>query len=191
MIGMLRPETERRRWLGIVMSVSTVRLSAWMPSSACIMRRLPSKMKGFVTTPTVRAPSSRAVCAITGAPPVPVPPPMPAVTKTMSAPSSRSRIVSTSSTADSRPTAGFAPAPSPLVIDVPIWSFTVAKFAASACASVFAAMKSTPGMPDWIIVFTALPPPPPTPTTLMRAPPCPPPPILSIITPPPLVAVLA
>ena len=32
---------------------------------------LPSKMKGFVTTPTVRAPISRAALAMTGAPPGP------------------------------------------------------------------------------------------------------------------------
>ena len=42
-----------------------------------------------MTTPTVSAPSSRAISAITGAAPVPVPPPMPAVTNTMSAPVSR------------------------------------------------------------------------------------------------------
>ena len=40
----------------------------------------------FVTTPTVRMPSSLATRAMTGAAPVPVPPPMPAVTNTMCAP---------------------------------------------------------------------------------------------------------
>ena len=43
-----------------------------------------------MTTPTVSAPSSRAISATIGAPPVPVPPPSPAVTKTMSAPLSAS-----------------------------------------------------------------------------------------------------
>ena len=46
----------------------------------------PSKANGLVTTATVKAPSSRAICATMEAPPVPVPPPMPAVMKTMSAP---------------------------------------------------------------------------------------------------------
>ncbi len=53
------------------------------------MRREPSKPNGFVTMPTVSAPSSRAMRATTGAAPVPVPPPSPAVMKTMSAPLSR------------------------------------------------------------------------------------------------------
>ena len=46
----------------------------------------PSNLKGLVTTATVRAPSSLARLAMTGAAPVPVPPPRPVVTKTMSAP---------------------------------------------------------------------------------------------------------
>src|SRR5262249_21134533 len=40
----------------------------------------------------------------------------------------------------------------------------------SACASVLAARKSTPGSPAAIMVLTALLPPPPTPITLIRAP---------------------
>ena len=44
-------------------------------------------LKGFVTTATVSMPSSRAICATTGAAPVPVPPPMPAAMNTRSAPS--------------------------------------------------------------------------------------------------------
>jgi hypothetical protein len=42
--------------------------------------------------------------------------------------------------------------------------------AASAWASVFAAMNSTPATPLLIICWTALPPAPPTPTTLMTVP---------------------
>ena len=47
---------------------------------------LPSS-NGFVTTATVRMPSSFATCATIGVAPVPVPPPMPAVMNSMSAPS--------------------------------------------------------------------------------------------------------
>ena len=61
-----------------------------MPAWACSARRPPSNPKGRVTTPTVSAPSSRAISAMTGAEPVPVPPPSPAVTNTMSAPFSAS-----------------------------------------------------------------------------------------------------
>ena len=56
-----------------------------------------------MTTPTVSAPSSRAISATIGAPPVPVPPPSPAVTKTMSAPLSASFSSSRLSWAASRP----------------------------------------------------------------------------------------
>ena len=76
-----------RFWFGITISVSTYSCISSMPSSAIFMRSVPSKWKGFVTTPTVRMPWSRAAFAITGAAPVPVPPPIPAVTKTMFAPS--------------------------------------------------------------------------------------------------------
>ena len=52
----------------------------------------------------------------------------------------------------------------------PIWIFTGARFARSACRSVLTAMNSMPCSPDAIMRLMALPPPPPTPTTLMRAP---------------------
>ena len=48
------------------------------------MRALPSKAKGLVTTPTTKMPISLAICATTGAAPVPVPPPIPAVTNNIS-----------------------------------------------------------------------------------------------------------
>ena len=54
--------------------------TASTPDSAWVIRRFPSKLNGFVTTPIVRAPTSLATLATTGAPPVPVPPPSPAVT---------------------------------------------------------------------------------------------------------------
>ena len=57
-----------------------------MASCAPASRRRPSKVKGRVTTPTVRLPASLEMRATTGAEPLPVPPPMPAVMKTRSAP---------------------------------------------------------------------------------------------------------
>ncbi len=90
-----------------------------MPSTAWRDRFLPSKPNGLVTTPTVSAPHSRAICAITGAAPVPVPPPMPAVTNTMSAPEMRSAMLCMLSSAERRPISGFAPAPRPLVSALP------------------------------------------------------------------------
>ena len=85
--------------MGTTISVSTSALSASMPSSACLARRVPSNRNGLVTIPTVSAPTSRASRATTGAAPVPVPPPTPAVTKTMSEPFSRRLILSCSSKA--------------------------------------------------------------------------------------------
>ncbi len=140
-----------------------------MPSHAFFIRRLPSNVNGLVTTPTVSAPWSRAICEMIGAAPVPVPPPMPAVTNTMSAPSSISAIRLASSSAALRPTSGCAPAPRPRVSEPPSWIFSGARFSASACVSVLAAMNSTPSSPAWIMVFSALPPLPPTPTTLIFA----------------------
>jgi hypothetical protein len=169
-IDELRPATASRRWLGMVIRVSTLAFSSRNPSSACLDRRLPSNMNGLVTTPTVRQPSSFATLATTGAAPVPVPPPIPAVTKIMSAPPRCSARRSTSSSAARLPTSGLPPAPRPRVSFSPSCSFTAAKFVRSACASVLAARKSTPGRPAAIIVLTALPPPPPTPITLIRAP---------------------
>src|SRR3954462_11760716 len=57
------------------MSVSTSRASSSTPRSAWSPRRAPSNENGFVTMPTVSAPTSRAIRATTGAAPVPVPPP--------------------------------------------------------------------------------------------------------------------
>ena len=115
-----------------------------MPASAWFERRLPSKENGRVTTPTVSAPSLRAMVATTGAPPVPVPPPSPAVTNTMSAPRSSSSI---SSWHPQRPC---GPPPGPLRPRVPGWShdprqaLTSASLISSAWASVLMAMNSTP-----------------------------------------------
>ena len=141
-----------------------------MPSSACLARCEPSNTNGRVTTPTVSAPISfLAISAITGAAPVPVPPPSPAVTKTMSAPLSASLISSRDSAAAPWPTSGLAPAPRPLVSSWPMFSLMSASHIASAWASVFAAMNSTPRKPASTMRLTAFVPPPPTPTTLMTA----------------------
>src|SRR5215472_17728335 len=160
------------RSLGITMTVSTQPISSLSACSAWFMRRLPSKANGFVTTATVSAPSSLARFATTGAEPLPVPPPRPEVTNTISAPSRASRILSVSSSAALRPTSGFAPAPRPLVNFAPSWSLTGACESLSACASVLAAMNSTPSTLARIMRLTALHPPPPTPITFILAPSC-------------------
>src|SRR5579875_1449137 len=133
------------------------------------MRRRCSNRNGFVTTPTVNAPSSFEISAMTGAAPVPVPPPMPAVTKTISAPRKALANISRLSSAAFFPISGFAPAPKPRVSFSPI-SRRVSAFASfKACASVLTTMNSTPLTPDSIIRLTALHPPPPTPITLILA----------------------
>ena len=131
-------------WLGMMMRVSTTFCSSAMPSSAARMRFEPSKVKGFVTTPTVRMPFSRAARATTGAAPVPVPPPMPAAMKHMCAPSSDDSSCSRVSSAAARPISGRAPAPRPCVIFMPSWMRVGALLLASDCASVLATMNSTP-----------------------------------------------
>ena len=112
-------ESERSLSFGITISVSTSLRRASIPISACCMRRTPSSENGFVTTPTVRAPSFFATRATIGAAPVPVPPPSPAVMKTMSAPRKISSSTASSASAAKRPISGFAPAPSPLVTSRP------------------------------------------------------------------------
>ena len=91
-----------------------------MPRSAFCRRRGPSNRKGFVTTATVRIPSSRAICATTGAAPVPVPQPIPAVIKSISVPRIACAISSLDSSAAFSPILGSAPQPNPLVIFSPI-----------------------------------------------------------------------
>src|SRR6266487_4720793 len=161
--------TWSRRSFSITIRVSTRSRRLSMPSSACWARLRPSKAKGFVTTPTVSAPISRASSARTGAPPVPVPPPSPAVTKTMSAPFSASFSSSRLSCAAALPTTGSAPAPRPRVACEPMWILTSASHISSAWASVLTAMNSTPVNPASTMRLTAFVPPPPTPTTLITA----------------------
>jgi hypothetical protein len=157
--------TVRSREFGIVIKVSTSRERSSTPRSAASARRVPSNENGLVTTPTVRAPSSRAIRATTGAAPVPVPPPDPQVMNTMSAPLMSAFRASCSSRADWRPRSGLAPAPRPRVSCGPMWSVSCACDDWSDCTSVLTAMKSTPSTPASIIRLTALTPAPPTPTT--------------------------
>ena len=116
----LRSTTSKSRWLGITIRVSTLVLRISMPSSALTMRRVPSKVKGLVTMATVRAPTSLATSAMTGAAPVPVPPPMPAVIKTISESTKNSLIFSRDSSAACSPMSGLPPDPRPRVRLSPI-----------------------------------------------------------------------
>ena len=168
-IEVRRSITCSKRSLGMVIRVSTFSLSFTIPFSAWFMRRRPSNIKGLVTTPTVRAPTSLAHSATTWAAPVPVPPPIPAVTKTMSAPFNASTIWSRDSSQAFSPISGLAPAPKPLVSFSPIWILFSALDKSKAWASQFTAINSTPRTPAVIILLTALLPPPPTPITLILA----------------------
>jgi len=149
--------------------VSTHSLSRARPSSATRRRRVPSKVNGLVTTPTVRMPISLASLAITGAAPVPVPPPMPPVTNRRSVSVSRALISSLASRAAISPTFGSPPELSPPVSFSPMWSRRGALDCISAWASVLMAMSLTPRMPSSIIRSMTFDPPPPTPTTAMLA----------------------
>ena len=161
--------TSRSLSFGITIIVSTFSFNLSIPLVAFCILVLDSKRKGFVTTPTVRAPCSFAIRAITGAAPVPVPPPIPHVTNTMSAPFSAADISSALSSAAFSPISGLAPAPRPLVILSPICISVGALHSWSACLSVLIAINSTPAICSSIIRFTALLPPPPTPTTIIFA----------------------
>ena len=159
-----------RRSFGMTMSVSTFWESRSMPCSAWLRRRRPSKLNGFVTMPTVRAPiSSRAISATTGAAPVPVPPPSPAVTNTMSDSASAAAISLRLSSAACAPISGLAPAPSPRVRSAPMWMVLSASERSKAWRSVLMAMNSTPLTPASTMRLTAFVPPPPTPTTRILA----------------------
>ncbi len=152
----------------MTISVSTCLASAAMPTSAVRMRRWPSNSNGFVTTATVSTPSSFAVRAMIGAAPVPVPPPMPAVMNRRCTPSRWERMSSSASSAAAAPISGRDPAPRPSVMPDAHLDDGAGAGRGRACASVLAAMNSTPSRPLSIMLFTALPPAPPTPMTVMR-----------------------
>lgn len=152
--------------LEMTISASVASRIAWIASTACRIRRAPSKRKGFVTTPIVRQPAFLAHSATTGAAPEPVPPPMPATTKTRSASRTTALISAMLSSAASRPIAGLPPAPSPRVTSRPICTCLESDGAfSSAWASVLIEKLSTPGWPALRIRAIALLPPPPTPRT--------------------------
>mmetsp|Transcript_10208 Transcript_10208/g.15101 ORF Transcript_10208/g.15101 Transcript_10208/m.15101 type:complete len:261 (-) Transcript_10208:545-1327(-) len=117
-----------RRSFETTMTVSTCSFSLVIASTACLIRRFPSNLKGLVTMPIVRAPESIATSATTGAAPEPVPPPIPEVTKQRSVPATMAAISVRDSSAAIRPTSGFPPAPSPRVTDDPMLR-TLAPFA--------------------------------------------------------------
>jgi len=133
-----------KRSLGMTIRVSTCSLSLLIPSSAVCTRFVPSKVKGRVTTPMVRAPISRAAWATMGEAPVPVPPPMPAVMKTISAPFRVEYSSLADSSAALRPTSGSPPEPNPRVSLSPMRIWVDAFDRNKACASVFTATNSTP-----------------------------------------------
>mmetsp|Transcript_29623 Transcript_29623/g.64653 ORF Transcript_29623/g.64653 Transcript_29623/m.64653 type:complete len:251 (+) Transcript_29623:199-951(+) len=144
--GVLLPTAASSRSLGMMISVSTFRLSSLMASIAWSWRRRPSKLKGVVTMPTVRMPRDLATPAITGAAPLPVPPPMPAVTNTMSAPLTTLSTSSRLSSAARLPISGLPPAPSPRVSIAPICKCCVLGTGevARAWESVLTIQNSTP-----------------------------------------------
>ena len=144
----LRSITSSNRSLGMVISVSTRSRSCAMPSSAFLARWRPSKLNGLVTTPTVSAPCSFEICAITGAAPVPVPPPIPAAMNTMSALRTICAISSALSSAAFSPVFGLPPAPRPRVNFSPMCRRVGASHRANAWVSVLIAMNSTPRTPD-------------------------------------------
>src|SRR5438034_1586680 len=167
--GMPLPTTASRRSFGTTTMVSTCFFISAIPISAWRIRFRPSNRNGFVTMPMVRAPRSRAICAMLGDAPVPVPPPMPQVTNTRSAPWRECSTSSRFSSIAWRPISGRAPAPSPRVSFFPIWTLTSALLLRRAWASVLTEMNSTPGRPSSTMRLSAVPPPPPTPTTFIRA----------------------
>ncbi len=109
-----RPTSGSRRSLEITMREWTYLDRAMMPASAMRRRRGPSKEKGRVTAAIVRVSCSLAMCATTGAAPVPVPPPMPAAMNTTWAPRSAWRMASWLSSAARVPHSGSPPTPNPL-----------------------------------------------------------------------------
>mmetsp|Transcript_2584 Transcript_2584/g.3965 ORF Transcript_2584/g.3965 Transcript_2584/m.3965 type:complete len:258 (-) Transcript_2584:382-1155(-) len=150
------------------MRVSTCFCNSSMASSACLIRFLPSKLNGLVTTPTVKHPqSSLATSATNGEAPLPVPPPIPAVQNTRSAPLQMRLMSEMFSMAAPFPTSGLPPAPNPRVVLRPMFRVFGARERVRAWASVLMAQNDTPSILVSIMRFTAFPPPPPTPSTLI------------------------
>jgi hypothetical protein len=140
---------------GMVISVSTFSFNDSNQSSDLLILFCPSKANGFVTIHILKAHSSFATSATTGAAHVPVHPPRPQVIKTISAQVRASFISSLDSSAAFLPTSGSLPAHRPEVIIFQIFNFFGANELNKAWASVFTAMNSTPSNHDSIILFTA------------------------------------
>src|ERR1051325_8523733 len=168
-IEVCRSSTSSSRSFGTTITVSQAARRASTPSVAWRPRRVPSNLNGIVTMPAVRAPSSLAIRATTGAAPEPVPPPSPAVTKTMSEPRSERLIWSYASSAARRPRSGSAPEPRPSVSSRPMWILTGGSLVWSCWMAVLAGANSARELSASIIRLTAFRPAPPTPTTRMTA----------------------
>ena len=108
---------------GIVISVSTFSFRSSNQSTDLHILFCHSKANGFVTTQIVRAHSSLAISATTGAAHVPVQPPRPQVMKTISAQSREVFISSLLSSAAFFHTSGSDQAQSPQVITFHMFSF--------------------------------------------------------------------
>ena len=128
------------------------------------MRIFPSDANGSVTTATVSAPAFFAASAMMGAEPVPVPPPMPQVMNTRDASPMAAFMSSMDSWAAFSPTAGFEPAPLPLLTCLPSIIFLLARTLSRCLASVFMAMRLTPEVPRSKSLSKVLLPLPPAPT---------------------------
>ena len=118
--------------------------------------------------PTTIAPCSFAICATTGAVPVPVPPPMPAVMNTRSASQRSPSRVGRAISAARLPTSGNPPAPRPLVSDLPTSTLLSAWIMSRCCLSVLIAMVSAPLTCMWYRRLMVLLPAPPHPTMTIR-----------------------
>ena len=142
------PKISRKRSLEITRNESTYFFISSKPSSACILRRLPSKEKGVVTIPTTKISNSFAAFAIIGLAPVPVPPPIPAVINNILVLAPNISLISSIfSIAEFLPTSGIEPAPIPSVRLAPNCTLFGMGLSSNACASVLQIMKSTPVMP--------------------------------------------
>ncbi|OPY42809.1 MAG: hypothetical protein A4E42_01524 [Methanoregulaceae archaeon PtaU1.Bin222] len=118
--------------------------------------------------PTTIAPCSLAICATTGAEPVPVPPPIPAVMKQRSAFSRSASSVGLAISAALFPTSGYPPAPRPLVRDLPMRTLLSDWIISRCCLSVLIAMVSAPETPIWCSLLMVLFPAPPQPMITIR-----------------------
>jgi hypothetical protein len=127
------------------------------------------KVKGLVTTPMVKAPTSLAICGDDGR--------RAGAGAAAQAGGDEHHVGAAQDLVQLfgrlfgglLATSGLPPAPRPRVSLSPMRTRRGALANSRACASVLTVINSTPDMPCSIMRLTALLPPPPTPTTLMRA----------------------